>query len=354
MYDYLIFIGRFQPFHNGHLSILRTAMTKAKRIIVLVGSAGAARSPKNPFTFAERKQAIESVFTRHGNWASRGNLMIRPIRDFLYNDFSWCGQVRGVVREIVAAGNICEPSIGIIGFDKDHSSYYLRAFPEWDCEIVEDQHGLINSTGIRGHFLVSNPHIPSIHICPAETASFLSRFMLTQEFKWLVNEAESYKREKEAWGKTPYPVNIICADAFVRYADKVLLVRRKNAPGKGLLALPGGHIEPHETFKEAAARELAEETTLTIRGKKLNPQQISYYSTLTPGMVFDHPSRSERGRVVTSVFEFNFGLEPELVKVKGNDDASYAGMFRLQDLKLSDFFEDHGHIVEKLTGHTFK
>lgn len=38
-YDYLVFIGRFEPFHNGHAAVARHALGKARKLIVLIGSA---------------------------------------------------------------------------------------------------------------------------------------------------------------------------------------------------------------------------------------------------------------------------------------------------------------------------
>ena len=37
-FDFLVFIGRFQPFHAGHQAVIDTALARAERVIVLVGS----------------------------------------------------------------------------------------------------------------------------------------------------------------------------------------------------------------------------------------------------------------------------------------------------------------------------
>ena len=53
-----LFIGRFQPFHRGHLSALRWIAARSSRVIVAVGSAQKSFEPENPFTAQERKRMI--------------------------------------------------------------------------------------------------------------------------------------------------------------------------------------------------------------------------------------------------------------------------------------------------------
>jgi 8-oxo-dGTP diphosphatase len=70
---------------------------------------------------------------------------------------------------------------------------------------------------------------------------------------------------------------------------RLLLVRRRNAPFKGMWALPGGFLEHGETLEECARRELAEETGVELR----RLEQLAAIST---------PGRDPRGDVVSVAF----------------------------------------------------
>ena len=60
--------------------------------------------------------------------------------------------------------------------------------------------------------------------------------------------------------RNPLPVSVV----LLPVDDGLLLIRRTQEPEAGKLALPGGFIEVGETWQEAGARELREETGIMI------------------------------------------------------------------------------------------
>jgi 8-oxo-dGTP diphosphatase len=63
---------------------------------------------------------------------------------------------------------------------------------------------------------------------------------------------------------------IPCVGAVIKDADgRLLLIRRGHEPGAGLWSLPGGRVEPGETDQQAVAREVREETSLTVECGRL-------------------------------------------------------------------------------------
>ena len=53
-------IGRFQPFHLGHLEAVNFALSKVEQLYIGIGSSNKSHQPRNPFTVEERRQMISS------------------------------------------------------------------------------------------------------------------------------------------------------------------------------------------------------------------------------------------------------------------------------------------------------
>ena len=336
MYDTAIYIGRFEPFHSGHLALLRRALEVAHSVIVVVGSAWQARTPKNPFTWAEREVMIREALPP----ADRARVQVLPMRDY-YNEAVW---VRAVIRgvEELAGANA---RIGLVGHFKDATSSYLSAFPGWELIHVERQGG-IDGTTIRDAYFGATPAsvaealAPLATEIPASTLAVLERFAQTPDYPRLQEEWRMLRGYREAWAAAPYPPVFVTVDAVLRCQDQVLLIRRAHAPGKGQLAVPGGFIEQRETVWQSCLRELAEETHCSLPEGALR-------AALRSVAVFDHPDRSQRGRTITHAHYFDLGDAP-FPSVQADDDAALVQWTPIADLPgmEEDFFEDHFHMLD--------
>jgi len=54
-----LFVGRFQPFHLGHLDMVKYALTEVDELIIVIGSAQDSHTQMNPFTAGERYQMVD-------------------------------------------------------------------------------------------------------------------------------------------------------------------------------------------------------------------------------------------------------------------------------------------------------
>lgn len=173
-FDYLIFIGRFQPFHLAHLAVIEEALKHSQQAIILLGSAQPERTLKNIFSVAEREQMILAAFSPEQQQRIRFGALVD-----VYDDVKWTKAVKQAVADIVS-----DPAkkIGLIGHFKDQSSYYLALFPEWPLVELENFYYL-SATPIREKYLAGE--LPDSSTVPESTIQFLRNFQRTVHYQQL-------------------------------------------------------------------------------------------------------------------------------------------------------------------------
>ncbi|NWN82984.1 MAG: bifunctional nicotinamide-nucleotide adenylyltransferase/Nudix hydroxylase [Halomonas sp.] len=343
-FDCLVFIGRFQPPHLGHLAVIHEALKRARQVIVMVGSAWQARSLRNPWRFEERRAMLRSAFDTDDN----ERLAIVPLLDALYNNDVWVRDVQRKVRDIASPLEARLPRIGLIGANRGQSSYYLTLFPQWESVSVPLVEG-ISASQIRERLFHSSPSAGDYlstgasHDLPPGVVDTLCDFCAGYDYRQLIEEQVLLDQYRSAWAQAPYPPIFVTVNAVVVQSGHVLLVRRTAAPGKGLYALPGGFINPHERLLDACLRELRERVRLKV------PEPV-LKGSLRGQRLFDEPHRSWRGRTLAEAFYFALRPEQQLPRLKPVQGGDHARWVALADLDPESLFEDHFFIIQDFLG----
>lgn len=100
-----LYIGRFQPFHLGHLSVVKDALKEVDMIIIGIGSAQEGKTKKNPFTAKERKRMIKAALKEAGIGSKKCSLVL--IKDIIECDEAWVRHILKTVPrfQILYTGN---------------------------------------------------------------------------------------------------------------------------------------------------------------------------------------------------------------------------------------------------------
>jgi len=101
---------------------------------------------------------------------------------------------------------------------------------------------------------------------------------------------------------------ILAVGAVVFKDQQILLVTRGKAPAKGIWAIPGGKVELGETLKQAAEREILEETGIQIKaGEPVYSLEVIRHDTI--------------GKIRFYYYIVDFDCKYEDGQIKPGDDA---------------------------------
>lgn len=322
-FEYCVFIGRFQPFHNGHYELLKEALNKANTVLIVIGSYKKAPDIDNPFSAAQREEIIRAALTSE----EESRVKFLYVRDSWYVNNRWLTDVQQQVFE--ATSGCDDNKICIVGAE--------NYFPQWKFFHQKNIEHMPHATTIRELYYTINTDFKK-HVHP-NVAAWLANFSNTDEFESLKQSYEYLVEYKRPENRVKYPVTYVTVDSVIIKSGHVLVVRRGGNPGKGQIALPGGFLEQNEYIQEGALRETKEETRIKL-------DKATLEAAIADSKVFDYPKRSLRGRTITHAFLINLGSGP-LPIVQGDDDADKAWWMSLSEFatREEDFFEDHFHII---------
>lgn len=354
-YQFGAYPGRFQIPHEIHIRNFRQGLDVADHMIGVLGSDEQSRDLRNSFTSSEREEMIR------GSLTAEENSRLTFIRQRDVGDRArWSAQVQAKIDGVIQSHGFDHPDIAILGCKKDSSSQYLDDFPVYDLIEIEPVDN-VSSSHIRDEFFriggsgYADPWLRSKRgVVPEGTLAFLEKFIDTDAYARLQIEAEKHDDYAKGWENTPYPVIFNTADAMIVQGPYVLMVKRRNYPGKDYWALPGGFVEYRQRIFDAALDETFQETSLDISRTQLKEAFLESW-------VEDDPWRSTRGRTITHPHLFLLQPKPRgktaserhasmlPPRVRGTDDAEVAEFKHRSwiDQNRSMIMEDHAIIIDK-------
>ena len=87
-----LYVGRFQPFHKGHLEAIKEVLDEIEELVIVIGSAQYSHNINNPFTAGERLVMIRHALREAGIEYSK--LWIVPVPD-VHLHMLWVSALEG-------------------------------------------------------------------------------------------------------------------------------------------------------------------------------------------------------------------------------------------------------------------
>lgn len=301
-----LFVGRFQPFHLGHLSVVKQIENDADvgKILIGIGSSQEANTEINPFSYSERAQMIANTL--------RNNLQ-KPFAIFgipdVYNDEKW--------QKLMDI--FCPEKFSVVYTGND---WVKRILGKNDIKIrIPNYEHLTCGTEVRELMKIGNEW----------------QDLVPEEVIKSIKDIRGVERITGRFAQRLSPA--VTADIIINYRDQgVVLIQRKEKagdPNSLKWAVPGGHIDyGKETVEGAAIRETKEETNLDV--SITLDDQFRQYSD---------PDRDPRGHYVTMVYH----TRVDNGELKAGDDAVDIRVFPWDQIP-NDLAFDHNRFLQDYIG----
>jgi bifunctional NMN adenylyltransferase/nudix hydrolase len=199
MYDTTVLCGRFQPFHKGHFYVVSEALKQSEQLILVVGGAGSPRSPRNPFSYEERKEIILDFIEYELGENVLDRIWVVGVNDHIYSDTNWMAEVQAKVSLALTSP---QNKIALIGHSKDHTSYYLKMFPQWgsievpnykDYSATQIRNELFRNTNFTRKNAFSSTYFRMLNLTASETIKLFKKIGL---MKFMLSIGSFYNTKK--------------------------------------------------------------------------------------------------------------------------------------------------------------
>lgn len=302
-----LLIHRFQPLMSVDIALLEKSCARFDHTLVLIAGAGRPARVMAPLSWG----AIKGGFERS---SQNTNFSVLPLLDTLYDDATWVTNVRICLDETFATLGWDTADITLLGQSNQNARKMLTLFPDWDSAMTRER-----NDGIESFYAKNAPGLD-------ET----TRDQLLKNRNALLAEQALLA---EAGNVLGYPIVLNTVDAVITQSNHLLVVERED----GLLSLPGTHVNHDETGFDAVLRVAKAKAGLDMPKGALSGR-------LTNRQTFDHPNRSERGRVRTEAFVFSLPASGRMENIKPGKGT----WLPFHACTPDRFFEDHYDVCQAL------
>lgn len=328
-----VFIGRFQPFHIGHYEIVKSALMQTDYLVMVLGSYKKSINTRDPLDGYLREEIIRASLSDE----ELKRVRFVRVEDYEYNLDKWIAAVNTAVANAGLPWHSGSTRYYLAGMQKDHTSFYLNLFPNYDSIVCSTGEIPLSSTTIRDAWYNGEMETLRNYFVSPEAYGLFNDAMDVMDKEFRLRYEYNFEKEYPTiWGNGPH----LTVDSCVVQAGYVLLIQRGKEYGHNKWALPGGFVNSNETTLDASLRELDEETVIKVPIKVIRGSLIN-------SKLYDSPYRSNRGRIVTNAFYYRLSDVGPLPKVRGSDDAKDAKWVPISKFLTmqEEMFEDHFSMI---------
>lgn len=176
----VVFVGRFQPFHRGHLSVIVDLLEKFDQVLVVIGSADKFRTPENPFTVGERHAMVKATLDDLGVASDRFKVV--PLPD-IGDDAKWPKHLAAVCPPFTTVAITDNPKVAAL-FEKNTKKKVLKTKMKYRISATVVREAILQGEDLAKYL-------------PAPVVAFLQKIGAARKIIDIAEEIETEVNSKE-------------------------------------------------------------------------------------------------------------------------------------------------------------